>query len=109
MASWYDALKAAFVRASPDKDVGQLPDHFHHALSDALGGLDVDVVHAAEFRGKEGFVLVQAERAWFARFEAPNTTELLFLGDMRGGLYSEVHVPDGNGGVEIDGLRTPAF
>jgi hypothetical protein len=105
MADWYYDLRRAFAWALPDQvtEGDDLPEPFHHGLVDVFGGRSqVDFVHPVELAGATGFLIVRGDSAWLARFGAPDTTEVLFLGDMRGGRYKERLVADGKRGFEIE-------
>lgn len=90
---WRKDLRQAFTYALPDQinEHGEIPDAFSSGLVEAWGeeDRDVDFVHAVERGDQTGFLIVRGNDAWLVRFEPPSLTELIYVGDLRGGRYVE--------------------
>lgn len=104
-----DLTRAFQVTFPEDESIagrGELPDPFYCGLTKALGEDlgEVDFVHAIEQAGKKGFLIVNGDRAWLARYEPPGTTDVLFLSSLRHGRYSERVLLDDKGGGEIEAV-----
>jgi hypothetical protein len=92
MAEWYEELSQAFRYKSPELAAqGSLPETLYMAVTEAVGNgpKEVDFVHAVDFAGQEGFLIVGGDEAWFVVLEAPSKAEVSHLGDLRGGRYTE--------------------
>src|SRR5438876_6214386 len=106
MANWLVELTRAFSQAFPDDETvktrRELPDRFFQGLHESLGDVEVDFVHAVEHEDQTSFLVARGNGGWIARFTPPDTTNVLFVVDLRFGRYAERLVPDDKGGIEIE-------
>jgi hypothetical protein len=88
---WYQDFRNAFTDAGGKLDAnGDLPEPAFSGLVEILGDdPTVDLVHAVEVDGSEGFLFVQGDNAYVARFAPPEPATVTFFGDLNSGRYTE--------------------
>jgi hypothetical protein len=104
MARWNQELRRAFGWAQGDLGLDhKLPDAFYRAVRDVLGAErgEVDFIYPVEYEQTTAYLIVRAKIVWLAAYESGATT-IRFVGDLRGGRYTERLIDDKEGGFDIE-------